>query len=40
VRTAPPRLGEHTRSVLHDDLGLPDEDINALDARRIVRVMK
>ena len=37
VRTAPPRLGEHTRSVLHDDLGLPDEDISALDARGIVR---
>ena len=40
VRTAPPRLGEHTRSVLHHDLGLPDEDISALDARGIVRVMK
>ena len=37
VRTAPPRLGEHTRSVLQDDLGMRDEEINALEARGIVK---
>ena len=40
VRTAPPRLGEHTRSVLHNDLGLSDEDISAFEARGIVRTLK
>jgi len=40
VRTAPPRLGEHTRSVLHNDLGLLDEEISAFEARGIVRTLK
>jgi formyl-CoA transferase/CoA:oxalate CoA-transferase len=38
VRTAPPLLGEHTRSVLAGDLDMTDEAIRALEARGIVRV--
>lgn len=37
VRSAPPRLGEHTRRVLCDDLGLTEDDVNALAARGVVR---
>ena len=36
VRTAPPRLGEHTRQVLSGDLGMPAERIAELVARRII----
>jgi formyl-CoA transferase/CoA:oxalate CoA-transferase len=37
IRRHPPRLGEHTRLVLRDDLGLPDERVRDLESRRIVR---
>ena len=37
VRSAPPRLGEHTRSVLRGDLGMRDEEVDALAARGIVK---
>jgi len=36
VRTAPPRLGEHTRQVLSDDLGMSAERIAELVARGAV----
>jgi crotonobetainyl-CoA:carnitine CoA-transferase CaiB-like acyl-CoA transferase len=39
VRTAPPRLGEHTRRVLHADLGMGDEEIRALADAGAIRVL-
>jgi crotonobetainyl-CoA:carnitine CoA-transferase CaiB-like acyl-CoA transferase len=36
VRTAPPLLGEHTRSVLKGDLGLSDEDITLLHREGVI----
>ena len=39
VRTAPPRLGEHTRSVLRADLNMGDEDIRALAAAGAIRLL-
>jgi crotonobetainyl-CoA:carnitine CoA-transferase CaiB-like acyl-CoA transferase len=39
VRTAPPRLGEHTRSVLRADLKMGDEDIRALAAAGAIRLL-
>ena len=38
VGSAPPLLGEHTRQVLRDDVGLDDRAIDALAARGVVRV--
>lgn len=32
VRSAPPRLGQHTREVLHDVLGLGDAELDRLEA--------
>ena len=40
VRAAPPRLGEHTHHVLTADLGLPSDEILALDAAGVVRTMR
>ena len=37
VRSAPPRLGEHTRRVLRGELGLDETEISALEARGIVK---
>ncbi|HKV99434.1 MAG TPA: CoA transferase [Vicinamibacterales bacterium] len=37
ARSAPPRLGEHTRGVLGNDLGMDEQEISALAARGIVR---
>lgn len=37
VRTAPPVLGQHTRSVLTGDLGLSEADVTALQARGVVK---
>ncbi len=37
IRSAPPRLGEHTRRVLRDDLSLSDAEIDALIARGAVK---
>jgi crotonobetainyl-CoA:carnitine CoA-transferase CaiB-like acyl-CoA transferase len=34
--TGAPRLGEHTRSVLHDELGLSDAEVDALEADGVV----
>ena len=39
VRTHPPRLGEHTKSVLHEDLGMDDGQIRGLADRGVVRVV-
>jgi formyl-CoA transferase/CoA:oxalate CoA-transferase len=36
VRTAPPRLGEHTRSVLERDLGMSSVDVDRLFGARVV----
>jgi crotonobetainyl-CoA:carnitine CoA-transferase CaiB-like acyl-CoA transferase len=36
VRSAPPTLGQHTGSVLHDDLGLSEADIARLRAARVI----
>lgn len=38
VGSAPPRLGEHTRRVLCGDLGLSEDDVNALAARGVIAV--
>jgi len=37
VRTAPPRLGEHTRSVLERDLGMSSVDVDRLFGAGVVR---
>jgi formyl-CoA transferase/CoA:oxalate CoA-transferase len=37
IRTAPPRLGEHTRTVLHDDLQMSADEIEQLVAAEVVR---
>jgi crotonobetainyl-CoA:carnitine CoA-transferase CaiB-like acyl-CoA transferase len=37
IRTAPPRLGEHTRAVLGRDVGLSGEDIDRLVASGVIR---
>jgi formyl-CoA transferase/CoA:oxalate CoA-transferase len=39
VRTAPPRLGEHTRAVLQDELGITDEKLESLVAAGIVKTI-
>lgn len=39
IRTAPPLLGQHTRAVLRDDVGLSDAAIDALSATGVVRVV-
>ena len=36
VRSAPPLLGQHTRAVLHGDLGLDAAAIDALHAQRVI----
>jgi crotonobetainyl-CoA:carnitine CoA-transferase CaiB-like acyl-CoA transferase len=36
VRLPPPRLGEHTRSVLMNDLGLDDESVRRLLSQGVV----
>jgi formyl-CoA transferase/CoA:oxalate CoA-transferase len=36
VRTAPPRLGEHTEAVLTADLGLRLSDVSGLRAKGVV----
>jgi crotonobetainyl-CoA:carnitine CoA-transferase CaiB-like acyl-CoA transferase len=36
IRTAPPRLGEHTTSVLVDDLGVAPDAVDALRAKGII----
>jgi crotonobetainyl-CoA:carnitine CoA-transferase CaiB-like acyl-CoA transferase len=36
IRTAPPRLGEHTASVLVDDLGVAPDAVDALRAKGII----
>jgi crotonobetainyl-CoA:carnitine CoA-transferase CaiB-like acyl-CoA transferase len=30
VRTPPPTLGQHTRAILRDDVGLSDDEVQAL----------
>lgn len=37
VRTAPPILGQHTRDVLRGDLGLSEDEVQALVARGVVK---
>ncbi|EPE26855.1 CoA-transferase family III (CaiB/BaiF) [Glarea lozoyensis ATCC 20868] len=37
IRTAPPILGQHTKQVLREDLGLSEEDIEALVAEGAVK---
>jgi crotonobetainyl-CoA:carnitine CoA-transferase CaiB-like acyl-CoA transferase len=37
VRTAPPVLGQHTMSVLTEDLGLSAGDVAALSQRGVVK---
>ncbi|HUL72684.1 MAG TPA: CoA transferase [Vicinamibacterales bacterium] len=37
VRSAPPRLGEHTHAVLRDDLELRQEEIRLLEQQRVIR---
>ena len=37
LRSAPPRLGEHTRAVLHGDLGLSEDKIGALERQGVIR---
>jgi crotonobetainyl-CoA:carnitine CoA-transferase CaiB-like acyl-CoA transferase len=39
IRSAPPRLGEHTRTVLREDLEMGDEEIGALVADGAIRVL-
>ena len=39
IRSAPPRLGEHTRTVLRKDLQMGDEEIAALVAAGAIRVL-
>jgi crotonobetainyl-CoA:carnitine CoA-transferase CaiB-like acyl-CoA transferase len=39
VRLPPPRLGEHTRSVLQNDLGLDAPAIQDLSAAGAIRVL-
>jgi crotonobetainyl-CoA:carnitine CoA-transferase CaiB-like acyl-CoA transferase len=39
VRSAPPRLGEHTRLVLEQDLGLDAADIRRLAASGVIRLL-
>jgi crotonobetainyl-CoA:carnitine CoA-transferase CaiB-like acyl-CoA transferase len=39
VRTPPPRLGEHTRSVLRNDLDMDDGKIRGLADRGVIRVV-
>jgi crotonobetainyl-CoA:carnitine CoA-transferase CaiB-like acyl-CoA transferase len=36
VRTAPPTLGQHTARVLHEDLGVPDAEIDALRRANVI----
>jgi crotonobetainyl-CoA:carnitine CoA-transferase CaiB-like acyl-CoA transferase len=36
VRTPPPTLGQHTRAVLMNDLGLDESTVTALAARRVI----
>jgi formyl-CoA transferase/CoA:oxalate CoA-transferase len=40
VRTAPPRLGEHTRSVLQGDLGVTDAELERLVAAGVIGVLQ
>ena len=40
VRSAPPRLGEHTRQVLHQDLGYDDARINAIAKTGAIRLLE
>ena len=35
---APPTLGQHTREILSDLLGMPDESIDDLASRRVIRL--
>ena len=37
VRTAPPMLGEHTARVLREDLGLSEDQVQALTAKGLIR---
>jgi formyl-CoA transferase/CoA:oxalate CoA-transferase len=37
IHSAPPLLGQHTRAVLRDDVGLGDEMIERLVAAGVVR---
>ena len=37
---APPLLGEHTREVLMEWLGYSDEDLESLDAQKIIEMLK
>jgi crotonobetainyl-CoA:carnitine CoA-transferase CaiB-like acyl-CoA transferase len=39
IRSAPPLLGQHTRTVLKDDAGLTDEAIDRLSTARVIRVV-
>jgi crotonobetainyl-CoA:carnitine CoA-transferase CaiB-like acyl-CoA transferase len=39
VRHPPPRLGEHTRQILQDDLGLPADEVDALVRAGVVACM-
>ena len=39
VRMHPPRLGEHTGSVLREDLGMDDEEVGGLADRGVIRVV-
>jgi crotonobetainyl-CoA:carnitine CoA-transferase CaiB-like acyl-CoA transferase len=36
MRSAPPRLGEHTHDVLHDDLGLAEDAITRLREQKVI----
>ncbi|MBX7111805.1 MAG: hypothetical protein K1X87_08175, partial [Dehalococcoidia bacterium] len=36
IRGSSPDMGEHSRAILHDRLGLSDEEIDALTAREVV----
>ena len=38
VRTPPPRLGEHTRRVLHEDLNVDERQIRELSDRGVIRL--
>jgi crotonobetainyl-CoA:carnitine CoA-transferase CaiB-like acyl-CoA transferase len=38
VRTHPPRLGEHTRRVLHEDLNVDERQIRELSDRGVIRL--
>jgi formyl-CoA transferase/CoA:oxalate CoA-transferase len=37
IRTAPPRLGEHTRRVLEDELGMSTSEVDRLSASGVIR---